>query len=64
MKLLFSGLIGPVRDKFNQNRIYTDLGEEFFFVNIAEAERYLKGEPLEFGGDVSRQSNFKLRERR
>ncbi|MBK6952818.1 MAG: sulfate permease [Crocinitomicaceae bacterium] len=64
VKLLFSGLIGPVRDKFNQNRIYTDLGEEFFFVNIAEAERYLKGEPLEFGGDVSRQSNFKLRERR
>lgn len=64
VKLLFSGLIGPVRDKFNQNRIYTDLGEEFFFVNISEAERYLKGEPLEFGGDVSRQSNFKLRERR
>ncbi len=64
VKLLFSGLIGPVRDKFNQNRIYTDLGEEFFFVNISEAERYLKGESLEFGGDVSRQSNFKLRERR
>jgi SulP family sulfate permease len=64
VKLIFSGLIGPVRDKFNQNRIYTELGEEFFFVNIEEAERYLKGEKCQFSGDVARQSNFKLRVRR
>ncbi|MBL7898042.1 MAG: sulfate permease [Crocinitomicaceae bacterium] len=64
VQLLFSGLIGPVRDKFNQNRIYTELGEEFFFVNIEEAERYLKGEKCQFSGDVARQSNFKLRVRR
>lgn len=64
IKLLFSGLIGPVRDKFNQNRIYTELGEEFFFVNIDEAARYLHGEKCTFSGDVSRQSNFKLRVKR
>jgi sulfate permease, SulP family len=64
IRLIFSGLIGPVRDKFNQNRIYNELGEEFFFVNIDEAMRYLKGEPCQFGGDVSRQSNFKLRVKR
>lgn len=64
IQLLFSGLIGPVRDKFNQNRIYTDLGEEFFFVNIEDAERYLRGEKCQFEGNVARQSNFKLRERR
>lgn len=64
IKVLFSGLIGPVRDKFNQNRIYTELGEEFFFVNIEEAEKYLKGEKNAFSGDVSRQSNFKLRIKR
>ncbi len=64
VQLLFSGLIGPVRDKFNQNRIYTELGEEFFFVNIEEAERYLKGEKCQFSGDVARQSNFKLRVKR
>jgi sulfate permease, SulP family len=64
IQLLFSGLIGPVRDKFNQNRIYTELGEEFFFVNIEEAEKYLRGEPLMHGGQVARQSNFKLRTRR
>lgn len=64
IRFLFSGLIGPVRDKFNQNRIYTELGEEFFFVNIEEAERYLKGEKPNFEGAVARQSNFKLRVKR
>lgn len=64
VKVLFSGLIGPVRDSFNQNRIYTELGEEFFFVNIEDAERYLKGQPCLFNGDVARQSNFKLRVKR
>jgi sulfate permease, SulP family len=64
VQLLFSGLIGPVRDKFNQNRIYTDLGEEFFFVNIEEAEKYLRGEQPVYGGQVARQSNFKLRTKR
>lgn len=64
IQLLFSGLIGPVRDKFNQNRIYTELGEEFFFVNIEDAEKYLRGEKCSFDGNVARQSNFKLRTRR
>lgn len=64
VQLLFSGLIGPVRDSFNQNRIYTELGEEFFFVNIEDAERYLRGEKSQFSGELSRQSNFKLRVKR
>ncbi|MBK7128844.1 MAG: sulfate permease [Crocinitomicaceae bacterium] len=61
IQVLFTGLIGPVRDKFNQNRIYTELGEEFFFVNIEDAQRYLNGQPRLASGDVSRQSNFKPR---
>jgi len=64
VQLLFSGLKGPVRDKFNQNRIYTELGEEFFFVNIEDAEKYLRGEKCSFDGNVARQSNFKLRTKR
>lgn len=61
IQVLFTGLIGPVRDKFNQNRIYTELGEEFFFVNIEDAQRYLNGQPRLVSGDVSRQANFKPR---
>ena len=64
IQVLFSGLKGPVRDKFNQNRIYTELGEEFFFVNIEDAEKYLRGEKTSYSSDVARQSNFKLRVRR
>lgn len=64
IQVLFSGLKGPVRDKFNQNRIYTELGEEFFFVNIEDAEKYLRGEKTSYSSEVARQSNFKLRVRR
>ena len=64
IQLLFSGLKGPVRDKFNQNRIYTELGEEFFFVNIEDAEKYLRGEKSAENSSVARQSNFMLRTKR
>lgn len=55
--LLFSGLKGPVRDVFQQHEIYATNGEDHFFVNIENAEKYAKGEIFDPQNTVARQSN-------
>lgn len=55
--LLFSGLKGPVRDSFQKHAVFGEHGEAYFFVNIENAEKYLKGEDFNSDNIVARQSN-------
>ncbi len=58
IKLLFTGLKGPVRDSFRMNRIYTQHGPENFFISVSDAIKFLNDEPFERYDNVLMQSNI------
>ncbi len=57
VEILFSGLKGPVRDSFKKNDIFSKETKDHFFVNIENAEKFVKGEKFEPKTKMISQSN-------